>query len=462
MLTTTTPADPELNPTPTGEPTITEAQGRLIGFTDDRGGFRKFIDTIQGVPSTASVMNNSLALQREGMAGELAKLKAIAAIEGQNALALERLRLETPYNLAQKSLLARANSWNPTYQQLVEASESGNDLNTLEGKVAELERQMKMRDDQQQHLYKVKIIDSTADAAVGQTAGILSGNRQDYGPAALARAKASEGEKQAASELAIQRTTAEKAYRTANPNAVNAALGATIQKPIRDAVKEMQVTVPENSAVMQLGLNPNSGYSPETVGMYIGGYEDSVPTGQIGLDGKPIMIKRRQPPVSVDNQTERIRAELNAARGKSVSRNPVAAGQFYDVGNQGVVRGGQSQPAAPRVAPVTTAVPQAGGFVPAIGRAANSALQPFGSIGQAGYSTIRGLGDLIYKDPEGSPEREAKLQDDAKMYEMFQKWRNSKVTDVFGGQPKQTTADTGGISDSFMKAINTIKRELSR
>jgi len=42
---------------------------------------------------------------------------------------------------------------------------------------------------------------------------------------------------------------------------------------------------------------------------------------------------------------------------------------------------------------------------------------------------------LIYRDPEGSPEREAKLQNDAKMYNMFQKWRNSKVTDLFDGQP---------------------------
>ncbi len=131
-----------------------------------------------------------------------------------------------------------------------------------------------------------------------------------------------------------------------------------------------------------------------------------------------------------------IRAEMESLKRAAassrypVSRYPVAAGQFWDADNQGVVAG--------RVAPQTTtavAPQESGGFISALGRAANSVLQPFGPIGQAGYSTVRGLGDLIYRDPEGSPEREAKLQNDAKMYNMFQKWRNSKVTDLFDGQP---------------------------
>jgi len=406
------------------EGTADEGAPKLAGFEDTTPAWQRFLRGVAGIQGPdISGLNAQLALGRDQSERAFTQAKELEGI--RSTADLTKLEKEFELRKGDKGF-DHINNLSLEQEKAKLAIKKAVLDNDLKAQAAAEEHSRKLAEQQDQAINTVAVARGLTPAQVVQGASTW-----------MQQATEDSNAKQEASKAAGMKSKVEQGIEASRLGAIGGIEGKSIPRStaLSSVTEPMLAAAVANDKNSRIVLQQNEtgfggGYGEKPTTVYTPG-RPGTPSTIAGPGTPPV-----DPSVRTLKDPDAIRAEMESLKRAAassrypVSRYPVAAGQFWDAGNQGVVAG--------RVAPQTTtavAPQESGGFISALGRAANSVLQPFGPIGQAGYSTVRGLGDLIYRDPEGSPEREAKLQNDAKMYNMFQKWRNSKVTDLFDGQP---------------------------
>lgn len=448
-VTTTTPVDGSQGED-FGE-ILTETQGQLTGFEDTRGGIRKFLDTLSGRPSTANQLNAQLALGRDQSDRAFTQAKELEGIRSTADLTKMQKEFELRKQEKQFDQINRLSFEQEQAKLAIKKAILDSDL---KAQAAAEDHLRKLAEQQDQAINAVAVARGLTPAQVLQGASTWmqqatedSVAKQEASKAAAAGSRVTQGVSQSQLD-AIGGVKGSKIPRKTALSSVTEPMLASGVKNKKDSL--IVLNERETGFVGGYGEHPTTVYTPGRPGT----------PGALGKPGTPPV----DPNVRTLKDPDAIRAEMESLKRAAassrypVSSNPVAAGQFWDEGNQGVVAG-RAAPQTTTAAPQTTtaAAPQATGLIPSFKRL-GSLIPSLQEVSLAGEYAVRAGEDFLETPAIGSPEASERARKralrDQELYRHFNEPRIQPqpspipVTQPAGPvAPQRTTSNNQSILD---------------